>query len=168
VARQRQRGTVLIVSLLLLLILTILATDAMRIATFDIALAGNVQAQSRALARAEEGLSEAEDFIATNFPSTPAFDWSTDADDGLYMPGEVTGSAVTFVDWSAADGAYQTGGSNSRYTVEYLGAFSTGGGSLTVGAGSGSDQRFLYLITARGETAGGSVRYVQSVYATGN
>ena len=163
-----QRGAVLVVSLLLLIVITLLALNSMRMANFDVALATNVQAHGRALAVAENGLSEAEDFIFTNFPSTPTFDWSATTTDGLYMPSELSGTPVTAIDWAAVDGAYEGGASGARYTVEYVGAFAKAGGSLTTGAGAVTEERYLYLITAQGQTPSGSVRYVQSVFATSN
>ena len=167
-AARGQRGAVLVISLLLLVVMTVLAIDAMRSANFNVALATNTQEQGRSFAVAESGLADAEAFILANHPSTPIFDWSASDTDGLFMPGDLAASPVTGVDWSANNGAYETGASGSRYTVEYLGSFSVSGGSLTTGAGAGPEQRYLYLITARGESAGGSVRYVQSVFVTSN
>jgi type IV pilus assembly protein PilX len=167
-AGERQRGAVLVVSLLLLIVITLLGLNSMRMANFDVALATNVQARGRALAVAENGLAEAEDFVFTNHPTTPTFDWSATTDDGLYMPGELGASPITAIDWSAVDGAYQGGASGARYSVEYLGVYAKAGGSLTTGAGAAIEERYLYLITAQGQTASGSTRYVQSVFATSN
>lgn len=45
--RQRQNGTVLIVSLLMLIVLTLLAVSAINTGTVNLRIAGNMQAQTR-------------------------------------------------------------------------------------------------------------------------
>ena len=81
-----------------------------------------------------------------------------------------TGQCVlkSAADCASLNGAYQGGASGARYSVEYLGVFAKAGGSLTTGAGAAIEERYLYLITAQGQTASGSTRYVQSVFATSN
>ena len=58
-----QRGTALIVSLVLMTVLTILAISTMRTATLELSMAGNTQYKAQALALAEAGLDIAFDQI---------------------------------------------------------------------------------------------------------
>jgi type IV pilus assembly protein PilX len=70
VARNRQRGAVLIVSLLLLLVLTILAIGASQTTRLEERMAGNTRDLDMAFQGSEAGLRAAEQYIAAT-PSLP-------------------------------------------------------------------------------------------------
>jgi type IV pilus assembly protein PilX len=70
VARNRQRGAVLIVSLLLLLVLTILAIGASQTTRLEERMAGNTRDMDMAFQASEAGLRAAEQYIAKT-PSLP-------------------------------------------------------------------------------------------------
>ncbi len=161
-----QRGTVLAISLLLLLIVTVLGVNAMVLSNLEVVLAGNTQARVTALSEAENSLVDGENFIVTNFPTAPTFDWSTQTDDGLYMPGDLGASVVDAVDWLADDGAYEDAPSGGSYTIEFLGTYLAPGSSLSLGAGGGGDHRYLYRITGRGDAGKGGVRLAESIFMT--
>ena len=55
----RQSGAVLVIGLVLLLVLTVLATAGMQAATIELQLAGNAQYQQRAFRAAEAGIEQA-------------------------------------------------------------------------------------------------------------
>jgi type IV pilus assembly protein PilX len=70
VARNRQRGAVLIVSLLLLLVLTVLAIGASQTTRLEERMAGNTRDLDMAFQASEAGLRAAEQYIAAT-PSLP-------------------------------------------------------------------------------------------------
>ncbi len=178
VARKRgeQRGAVMIVSMIMLLIVTLLAVAAVQTSNLEVLMATNTQARASALATAENGLVDGERWITDNFPSTPLFDWSADAgnadEDGKYTGGDIA-DPVDAIDWVTPPVpgdppiGYELSTNGGQYALEYLGPFTTFGASLTMGAGSAAgDKRFLYRITGRGVFGTGGARFVQSIFAT--
>lgn len=161
-----QGGAALVVALVLLVVVTLMGISSMTMSNYDTVMAVNTQATVAALSEAENGLVDGEGFISTNFPSVPTFDWSAASDDGLYMTGDLGGTPADVVDWESETGAYESATGGGRYVIEYLGVFSPAGASLTLGAGTPTEQRYLYLITSRGDAGKGGVRFVQSVFAT--
>ncbi len=166
-----QRGAVLVVSLMILLLMTLLGVTAMRTANFELVMATNTQARSSAMAVAENALVDGEVDIVTNYGSTPLFDWSSVGTDGLYTVGDAVegvagGNTLDDISWDSATGAYQAAPSGGKYTLEYLGPYTTAGASLTLGGGGASDKRYLYRVSGRGEFGKGGTRFVQSIYAT--
>lgn len=57
--RNEQRGAALIISLILMLALTVLGISGMNMATLELTMAGNMQAQQTAFQRAETGIDRA-------------------------------------------------------------------------------------------------------------
>ncbi len=162
----RQRGAVLVVSLVMLVLVTLIGVASMQTSNMEVVMATNTQARTTALADAENALVDGETDITTNFPGAPLFDWTADTTDGLYTIGDLTGSAITVIAWDNVAGAYQTAPSCGQYTTEYLGPYTTSGASLTMGAGGAVDRRYLYRITGRGAFGDGGTRFVQSIFAT--
>jgi len=160
--RAEQRGAVLIVCLVVLAIVSLLSLNSMRMSLLEQVFANNTQFQASALAVAETGVVSGERRIIQSFPGVPTFDWSTDASDGLYYSGEIADISTI---WSASTG-YESGDDGSRYVIEYLGPYTTEGASVTIGAGSGTNRRFLYRVTGMGSSGAGGTRLVQSIYAT--
>ena len=186
--RGQQRGAVMIVALIMLVIITLLAVSAVQTSNLEVLMATNTQARASALVDAENALVDGELYITTTYPSTPLFDWSDDITggaldaehDGFYTIGEGVASTVDDIDWSMpADGddpvGFQLSPDNctltsikcNQYALEYLGPYTTAGASLTMGAGvAAGDKRYLYRVTGRGEFGSGGTRFVQSVFAT--
>ncbi len=164
-----ERGAVLIVALIMLLLMTLLGVTAMNTSNLEVVMATNTQASTRSLANGENSMVDGEARIITEFNGTPLFDWSTNATDGLFITGDPiggvpNGSVISDIAWDT--GGYETAG-NSKYTLEYLGPFTTAGASLTLGAATGgTDRRYLYRVTGRGASGRGGIRFVQSIFAT--
>ena len=173
VARKRgsQRGAVMIVSMIMLLIVTLLAVAAVQTSNLEVLMATNTQARASALATAENSLVDGELWITANYPGTPLFDWAADAgdvdEDGKYNSGDIA-STVDGIDWVTEPAVgYELSPNGQKYALEYLGPFTNAGASLTMGAGAAAgDKRYLYRITGRGVFGSGGTRFVQSVFAT--
>ncbi len=172
--RGQQRGAVMIVSLIMLVIITLLAVSAVQTSNLEVHMAVNTQARASALATAENALVDGELWVIANFPTTPLFDWSADAgdadEDGRYTIGDIA-STVDDVAWSVVPATgddpvgYQLSANGNQYTLEYLGPYTTLGSSMTVGVPN-SDKRYLYRVTGRGVFGSGGTRFVQSIFAT--
>jgi hypothetical protein len=71
------------------------------------------------------------------------------------------------VDWENISAEREGAGENLReFIIEYLGPAAAIGGSLSLGAGTGSDIRYLYRVSGRGASNRGSARVVQVILAT--
>jgi len=162
----RQRGAVLIVSLVMLILVTLIGVAVMQTSNMEVVMVSNAQSRMTAMSEAENALVDGEIEITTTYPGTPIFDWSADAADGLYTAGDFAGSIVDAVDWNDVAGAYQTGPSGAKYATEYLGPYTTAGASLTMGAGGAVDKRYLYRVSGRGAFGDGGTRFVESIFAT--
>lgn len=77
-ARSSQWGSVLLVSLVMLLVITVAGLTAVKMATLEEKMSGNYQDQQMAFYAAEAALKEAEYFIANNEPPLSAFNVSCD------------------------------------------------------------------------------------------
>lgn len=162
----RQRGAVLMVSLVMLFLITLIGVAVMQTSNMEVMMVSNAQSRMTAMSVAENALVDGEIEITTIYPGTPSWDWSADATDGLYTAGDFAGSIVDAVDWNDDAGAYQTGPSGAKYATEYLGPYTTAGASLTMGAGGAVDKRYLYRVSGRGEFGNGGTRFVESIFAT--
>lgn len=160
----RQRGVVLVVSLVMLIVVTLLALSGAQSSVGELRTSSNMLSRNVAFAIAETGLVEGEQQIETNHPGAPAVDFSADATDGYYYDGDI--ADITAV-WDGADG-YEAGADGSTYVVEYLGPFATAGGSLSLGAGAATNVRYLYRVSALGQGFRGGSHLLQSFYATSN
>ena len=167
--RGPQRGAVMIVSLIMLVIITLLAVSAVQTSNLEMLMATNTQARASALATAENSLVDGELWILTNYPGTPLFDWSADAgavdEDGKYILDDIV-STVDDIAWTVVPAVgYELSPNGNQYALEYLGPYTTLGSSLTMGV-PGSDKRYLYRVTGRGVFGSGGTRFVQSIFAT--
>ena len=80
---QHQSGSVLVISLIIMLVLTMLGVSGMKSAVLEEKMAGNVRDTQLAFQAAEATLREAEKYIDDNIVSLTNFD--TDGGDGLYF-----------------------------------------------------------------------------------
>lgn len=165
----RERGAVLIVGLMLLLVLTLLGVTAMHNALLEQKMAGNVQDASAAWQAAEAALRDGELFLQQ--PEVPEFDGTG----GLYPP---PGSPPdpprwTTVDWQSdravriyrgfEDAPGSLSRVTARYFIEQLPPAIGPGESLS--ADTPREAAGLYRITARGTGAGGGAAVIlQSTY----
>lgn len=154
-----QRGVVLIVGLLLLLVLTMLGITSMRSALLEERMTGNVQDKMVAFQAAEAGLRDGELFLQA--PVLPEFNGSN----GLYQAGSVTQPPRwTTIDWNSSTAVRAYAGmsgapgslskARARYFIEEMPAVVTPGESL--GADVALDEQGFYRVTAQAVGVGGS------------
>ena len=101
---QYQSGSVLIISLIVMLVLTILGVSGMKSAVLEEKMAGNVRDKQLAFQAAEATLREAEKYIDDNIVSLTNFD--TDGSDGLYDKSQQR--LWTTIDWDSSDSIERT------------------------------------------------------------
>jgi len=160
----RQRGAALFTSLIMLLIMTLIIVTGARSSALEILLADNAQSSQQALMRAEDSVLQGNQYIDLNFIGAPNFDFGVTEDDGLYLDGTL---GLDTVDWEGIPAEREGEGENLReFIVEYLGPAAAIGGSLSLGAGTGSDIRYLYRVSGRGASNRSSARVVQVILAT--
>ena len=160
----RQNGAALFTSLIMLLVMTLIIVSGARSSALEILLADNAQSAQQALMRAEDSVLRGNQRIELNFSGAPSFDFSAAEDDGLYVDGEL---GLDTVDWEEIPAEREGAGENLReFIIEYLGPAAAIGGSLSVGAGTGSDIRYLYRVSGRGASNRVSARVVQVILAT--
>lgn len=153
-----QRGSVLIVSLLMLLVLTLIGITAMSTSTLEEKMAGNSRDQNLAFQAAEAGLRDAEAFIE-GMAATAAFNGAA----GLYRINTAPAPDI-FIDttWNGANSIEYKGNNitgvktKPRYIVEYVSETGTTNPELEscYGCSSGAGVVTNLRITTRG--TGGS------------
>ncbi len=162
----RERGSILIISLIILLVLTMLGISSMSTSTMEERMAGNSRDQSRAFQAAEVGLRQAEVFIDA-IASTEVFGQNA----GLYALGNPADieSEETWTDQSSIqlpDDSVAGVSSQPRYVVEHIS--SQGQDDINIGGygeSSGMEAIDTFRITVR--ATGGSndtVVLLQSYY----
>ncbi len=164
----RQRGTALIVSLLILIVLTILGVAAMSTTTMEEKMAGNSRRIDLAFQSAESALRDAQIDLTKN--NLTAFD--STCTNGLCLP-STTGTPVwDTVNWSTNAriyGAYTgaaaiPGGPAPVYIIEKMPPMVTPGNNLGQKDYNSLPSQ-VYRITARATGPGGvAVVELQSVY----
>ncbi|MEO1201840.1 MAG: PilX N-terminal domain-containing pilus assembly protein [Pseudomonadota bacterium] len=154
----RERGAVLVVSLIFLLVITLIAVGSTRDTVLEERMAGNTRDRNIAFQSAESGVREAENFIEAitslgNFGSTAGLYGLTDVEPKFF-------DDTTWQDTSqhvianSAYGAYEA----PRYTLKHVTTDSTAGGALNMsgyGDNKGSGDVTIFRITVRG--TGGNV-----------
>jgi type IV pilus assembly protein PilX len=161
---QKQKGIVLVVSLIFLLLMTIIGISGMKNTVLEEKMAGNFKDRNMAFQSAESALRAGELYLF-NTTTLPLFDGTTA---GLYQPSSSGLSRWNTVTWTDASQVRSyvdslTGITDSPdYIIEELPVVSTPGGSLE--AGTAQEYRF-YRIT--GQAVGGtnsSTVLLQSTY----
>lgn len=164
-----QRGAILIVSLLFLLILTMIGVASMQTTTLEEKMAGNMRDRGVALQAAESGIRDGETFIES-VASTAAFAGSN----GLYGEYMAAPDPFAAATWSSnatsrAGTALEGIGAAPRFFVRYTGTIAVDSSSLKVkgyGQGSPGDVS-TFEITARGTgIAGGSTAATEAMVRT--
>lgn len=169
---QRQRGAVLLVSLIMLLLLTVIGTAAINISSTDTKMTANARDRQIAFQSAETGLVAAEDHldVEEELPETGVT---------LGYVGEIIALnrwwAVNDDVWWAANSdtfdAY-TGEQDPVFVIEAPvdeifdpGEGVVASGGLMLGEGLPDPRIFYYRSTSRGDGPGGSKVTLQSIYA---
>lgn len=147
----QQRGSALIVSLLMLVVLTLIGITAVGTSTLEEKMAGNIRDQHVAFQAAEVALRDAEDFIE-GLASTAAFDGT----DGLYPTDSDPDIDPNSATWTGSNSIVYSGTvgnakSAPRYIIQLLGSqgnsdVNLGGYGDSSGVGAITDFR----ITAKG------------------
>ena len=159
---RQQNGSVLIISLIVMLVLTILGVSGMKSSVLEEKMAGNVRDKQLAFQAAEATLREAEKYIDSNVVSITAFD--TDGSDGLYdMTNQKLWEAVN---WDSADSLEYTDFDSSyeittppRYVIQHLASQQNNIDDLNLdnyGQGTGAGRVEMFLITARATGVSGN------------
>ena len=165
---QRQSGSVLIISLIVMLVLTILGVSGMKSAVLEEKMAGNVRNTHLAF---EATLREAEQYIEDNIVSVNNFD--TDGSDGLYDKSQQ--KLWNNINWDSSDSIEYTNFDTSysvktppRYVIEHLATNQDNLDTLNLdnyGQGTGAGRVELFLITARATgSSGNNIVLLQATY----
>ena len=157
-ANSRQRGAILITSLIMLLVLTLISISGINLSFLENLMASNTQFQVSALAGAEVALRTGEQDVETIVGDGSTLDFSG-ADDHYHMNGTIDPSQHS---WSFDHAT--TNGNN--YVVEYLGARPLPGESTEMGAAVAGSSVYLFLVDAQNVSGKGATRNVQTVYVT--
>src|SRR5262245_4650753 len=112
----RQRGTILVTSLLLLLVLTIIGVTAMQMSRMQERMAGNTRDLNLAFQGAEAGLRNGESLIRFQ---TARPDTSASAGSSFYTPGAITNPETRDTSWWGTNGLeYEADNDRSSTTAE--------------------------------------------------
>jgi type IV pilus assembly protein PilX len=162
-----QRGSVLLVSLIMLLLLTLVAVAGMQGTILQERMTGNLRDRDLAFQAAEAALREAEAFIRTNPTPTTIYD----NDDGLYQINNANRPDWRTRNTSAGNGAITYGGNfpgvaaQPQYYIEEISTVQPAGTETE--AGTAAPPPPFFRITALGTGGSASTQVVlTSVYRT--
>lgn len=170
-----QKGSALLVSLIILVVMTLLGLSGMRTSVMEEKMAGNMRDNELAFQAAEAALRAAEKYITDSIISTTAFD--ANGSDGLYNNSDariwenITWTSADSLDYTGFDRASTTGvnvATAPRYVIQLLTSIGSNSDKLNqsnYGQGTGAGAVQAFTITARG--TGGSdsaVVYLQSTF----
>ena len=164
---QQQRGAVLIISLVLLLVLTIIGVTGMRTTILEEKMAGNLRDKNLAFQAAETALRDGEDLVS-NLVAISSFDGSG----GKLGSSDDDPDFFDSATWSDSDSIAYSGSltdvaAQPRYIVKYIKEVAGDTGSLKVG-GYGNDRTSAVSnlrVTAKGTgKTTNSVAILQAYY----
>lgn len=161
--KSRQEGATLVVALIVLIVLMILGVAAVMTANTQSKMAGNLQYENMAKNRAENQMALAEADLNINGGANALVTWT---------PGYLINSAPPLAPMATPDkqvttlGRLDPANPGDGYLIELLARDKTPAGeSATTTKSPGvCSKSNVYLITARGASQRGAVRYVQAVY----
>ena len=175
--QNKQKGVVLILGMLMLIILTLIGLTGMQMTTFEEKMSGNLKDKNTAFHAAEAALMAAETNIANNVITTGIFD--DDGTDGFYddsneeiwklVDWEGTDSANDneVITYSAFDSTYKVT-TPPKYVLENYASVMDEFDELNLdnyGAGTGAGVTEMFRITARGTGLNDSTRVIlQTTY----
>jgi Tfp pilus assembly protein PilX len=168
--RSHQAGATLAIALVVLAVLMLSGVAAMHLSNTQFRLAGNLQYQNAALNQAETAVAAAESWLATgdNFRA-PGFDSYSTANSQLYPADYLASRGLDplTMTWQDGNSMKLDATGNQRYLIEMIGKNKRVlGSSLAVGGrqSTGCNMVNVYRISARGASARGAAKTVQSVY----
>ena len=161
---RHQAGSSLIVSMIMLVVLMLMGVGAIVVSNTQYRMAGNFQFQNQAMASAESALSQAEQWVIGNI-ANPEF--GARVAGGHYPVG--TGPDPYTMTWNDTTSETVGGNDSQRYIIEVLGADrylpASSIATCATYTQSGPCSRVnVYRVTARGTSARGSVKIVQSIF----
>jgi Tfp pilus assembly protein PilX len=160
-SRNKQKGMTLMVAMITLVVLMLLGVGAMVASNTMFKLAGNLQFENEAKNRAESALNKAEDWLLSG-TNTSNVGFTTSAAP-YYDP---TAVVTPLNSWPSAASATASSGEQfiiQRITVNKI--CPPGSNCLAMG-GQGvvpATQYHLYRVTARGVSARGATKFVESI-----
>lgn len=167
----KQCGSVLIISLVIMVVLTILGVSGMRTAVLEEKMAGNMRDSQLAFQAAEATLKQAEQYIDENIVSIVNFD--TDGSDGLYSTdiyqpwNNIAWDSSDSLEYTDFDSDYSVKAS-PRFIIQHLVSQKNDIDDLNLnnyGQGTGAGRIEMFVITARATgISGKSVVTLQSTY----
>lgn len=178
----RQGGATLVIALLILVLIMMIGITAVSTSNTQYKLAGNLQFEDGALNNAESAITAAESWLSTgtNFKNNGFTGRNAALTPQLYPIGTAP-NPLTMAQWldstddvananSVSGNDPLTGARNTsqRYFIEQMSINNRlQGSSQAVGgrSSSGCNQVNTYLITARGLSARGATKFVQSFYS---
>ena len=168
--RHSQRGSTLVISMIILVVLMLLGVAAINTSDIVYKLAGNLQFANNAMNDSEAVLSETENAMKAgtiNYNSLDFFAASsvTASGTGLYP----LGSAIDPLNmaWDNGDSVLAPSGAG-RYIIQLMSTSSVMiGSSATIGGplSYACNRVNTYRITARGASARGATKHVQTYYS---
>ncbi len=162
--QRKQRGAVLIMSLLFVLILAFIGVASTQTTSLELKMAANSRDRDLAFQAAEAALTDAENFLKNTEP-LPSFDG---AEPGLIQPAEVDSAPRWLsLDWASESRVYSGAldgiAEPPRYIIEELPPMPMPGGSLQ--SNMPLTEKGWYRITARGSgSSATSMVLLQSIY----
>jgi len=168
----KQKGVVLVLGMLMLIILTLIGLTGMQMTTFEEKMAGNLKDKNSAFQAAEAALMAAETNIENNVITTGIFD--TDGTDGFYddskeeiwklvdWEGTDSGNDNEVITYSAFDSTYKVT-SSPKYVLEHYASVMDEIDGLNLdnyGAGTGAGVTEMFRITARGTGLNDNTRVI--------
>lgn len=164
-SRAKQSGAVLITGLIILAVLLLLSASAVMLSNTQFKVAGNMQFQNLAMSGAESAIATAENWLNENYNATG---FSTAGTPGLY-PANTSIDPLT-MQWNDTTSINVDAAGNSRYAIElYMVNRAPPTNSIVTcnpyGMTAPCPKVNLYRISARGISALGATKIVQSFYA---
>ena len=161
----KQKGSVLVISLIILVAMTLIGITAMRTSVMQEKMAGNMRNKELAFQAAEATLREAEQYVQNNVISTVAFD--TDGSDGLYNFSTLNDSTRNdriweTLNWDSSDSLEYTAFTSSynistapRYVIQHMASTGNENDEINLdnmgqGTGGGNVEAFLITVRASG------------------
>jgi Tfp pilus assembly protein PilX len=166
---RRQRGaSSLFLTVILVLVVMLLAVTSAVLSNTQFRLAGNLQFENVAFNLAEGAEATAENWLSTGTNSkNAAFTTYATGTPQLYPIGSLTSDPLTMT-WSDTNSASVGSDDNQRYVIEKYGAdnqplgtdLESGGRALV-----GCQKVDVYRISAKGKSARGTSKLVQTTYS---
>lgn len=172
--RSRQNGSTLIVSMMMLIMVMMIGITAIMTSDTQFKLAGNLQFENNAMNNAETAIATGEQWLSSgsNYNDAGFTTYST-ATSELHPIGHLAGLTAPANDpltltWSDSNSKMVSTDANKRYLIEMISKNSRLLGSNLAQGGhnsTGCNQVNTYQITARGLSARGATKFIQTYYS---